>query len=131
MSPKSSIKMSQGLDVLKPKIGQAFPIPCIEWDVIKENIESVTTEPWLFHTMGSLLLGGCLATAISVLIGAVSTNVYPMAVVVAWAIVAVCGLTGIACLFFAHKERHVHRDKAQNVLTQMRLIELRFESPES
>lgn len=122
--------MSLGYDVLKPKSDQALPIPCNEWDSLKDNIRDATAEPWLFHTIGSVLLGAGIATAISVLTGADSSQSSPNAVTVAWAAFAVCVLTGVACLYFAHKERGVHRAKARNVLTQMELIESRFDRPE-
>ena len=35
----TSLKMSQGYEVLKPKSDKAFPIPCNEWDVLKEQLE--------------------------------------------------------------------------------------------
>lgn len=126
----TSFKMSQGYEVLKPKSDKAFPIPCNEWDVLKNQLEAATTEPWFFHTTGSLLLGAALATLISIWTGAISTATVSNANVVAWAVVAVCSITGLAMLYFAHKEREVHRAKAQTVLTHMRLIEERFEREE-
>ncbi len=123
----TSLKMSQGYEVLKPRSDKAFPIPCNEWDVLKTELEASTTEPWFFHTLGSLLLGAGLATVISIWTGAISTATVSNANVVAWAVVAVCSITGLAALYFAHKERQVHRAKAQTVLTHMRLIEERFE----
>ena len=105
-------------------------MPCNEWDVLKTQLEVLTTEPWLFHTVSSLLLGAALATIISIWTGAISTAIVPNANVIAWAVVAVCTFTGLATLYFAHKEREVHRAKAQTVLTHMRLIEERFEREE-
>lgn len=127
----TSIKMSHGFEVLKPRGGKAFPIPCNEWDVLKTQIETLTAEPWLFHTTGSLLLGAALATVISIWTGAISTATVPNANVIAWAVVAVCTFTGLSALYFSHKERELHRVKAQAVLTNMRLIEDRFEPEES
>lgn len=123
----TSLKMTQGYEVLKPKSDKALPIPCNEWDVLKEQLEALTTEPWLFHTVASLLLGAALATLIAILTGAISTTTVANANVVAWAVVVVCSITGLAAFYFAHKERGVHRAKGQAVLTYMRLIEERFE----
>jgi uncharacterized membrane protein YecN with MAPEG domain len=94
---------------------------------LKSKIQALTIEPWLFHTVGSILLGASLATAISIWTGAVSTATVPNAIVVGWAITSVCLITGMACLLFAHKERQVHRTKASDAITQMMLIEERFE----
>ena len=122
------IKLSQGYEVLRPKSDQAYPVPCNEWDVLRQQIEQLTTDPWLFQNAGSLLLGAALAMLTSIWVGAVaSTPSNPNAIVVAWAITAVCAFTGCAALFFAHKERGVHRAKATMVVTQMKLIEKRFE----
>lgn len=130
MSNNSNLKLSQGYEVLRPKSDKAFPIPCNEWDVLKAKIQALTTEPWLFHTAGSTLVGAALATAISIWTGAVSTASLSNAIVIAWAVAAVCLITGLACLRFAHKEREVHRAKASDVVTQMTLIEQRFEREE-
>jgi len=82
----------------------------------------------LFQTLGAMLLGAALATIISIWTGAVSTTSTTSSyVVVAWAITAVCGVCGLACLYFANKERDVYRSKAATVVTQMKLIEERFE----
>ncbi len=122
------IKVSQGLEVLRPKSDQAYPVPCNEWDVLRQQIEQLTTDPWLFQNAGSLLLGAAVATVISIWTGAVVPSpAAPNATVIAWAVFAVCILTGAAAIYFAHKERGVHRSKAAMVVTQMKLIEHRFE----
>jgi hypothetical protein len=122
------IKVSQGIEVLRPKTDQAYPVPCNEWDVLRTQIEELTTDPWLFQNAGALLLGAAVATIISIWTGAVTPSAAtPNAVVIAWAVSAVCGLTGGASVYFAHKERSVHRSKASMVVTQMKLIEQRFE----
>lgn len=122
------IKVSQGYEVLRPKADKAFPVPCNEWDVLRGQIEKLTTDPWFFQNIGSLLLGAFLATLVSILTGAVSNSQSnPNALVIAWAVTVVCAITGALAMFFAHKERAVHRSKAELVVTQMRLIEERFE----
>jgi len=125
----SNLKLSQGLEVLRPKAVKAIPVPCNEWDVLKNKIDALTTEPWFFHTSGSTLIGAALATLSSIWTGAVvptpEKNIY-----IAWAITAVCGLVGIVCLLFAHAQRKVHKTKAADVSTQMNLIEQRFEREE-
>ena len=126
MSGNVSVKVSQGYEVLRPKSDKAFPIPCNEWDVLKSQISELTTEPWLFHTLGSLLLGASLASVISIWTAAVNTT-NPNILVIAWAVVVSCAVCGVSSLYFAHKERQVYRARAQTVVTQMGLIESRFE----
>ncbi len=126
----SNLKLSQGLEVLRPKADKALPIPCNEWDVLKGKINGLTTEPWFFHTAGSTLVGAALATLISIWTGAVSAAPEKNTIVIAWAVTAVCALVGGVCIFFAHAERKSHKTKASDVLTQMTLIEQRFEREE-
>lgn len=126
----SNLKMSHDLEVLTPKDDKALPIPCNEWDILKRKIGELTTEPWFYQTTGSTLMGAALATAISVLTGAVSTTSAPNAIVIAWAVTIVCLLVGLVCLFFAHEERGVHKTKAKDIVSQMELIEQRFERGE-
>ena len=125
----SNLKLSHGLEVLRPKTDKAFPIPCNEWDVLKKKIDALTTEPWFFQASGSTLIGAALATVISIWTGAVAPTP-ERNIVVAWAVTTVCGLVGIVCLLFAHAERKAHKTKAADVSTQMKLIEQRFEREE-
>jgi hypothetical protein len=127
MTASSNMQMSQGYEVLRPKNDKALPIPCNEWDVLKGKIEGITVEPWFFHTTGSILVGAALATLISIWTGAVSSIPSSNTLVIAWAITATTAITGLVCLGFAHKERGVQRSKASDVVTQMTLIEQRFE----
>jgi hypothetical protein len=125
----SNFKMSQGLEVLRPKADKALPIPCNEWDVLKNKIGELTTEPWFFHSAGFTLVGAALATLISILTAAVTTT-DQNTIVIAWAVTTVCLLVGVACLLFAQTERKAHKSKARDVLTQMTLIKQRFEREE-
>ena len=131
MTETSNLQMSQGFEVLRPKNDKALPIPCNEWDVLKQKIDCLTTEPWFFHTTGSILVGAALATLISIWTGAVASPPGSNTLVIAWAITVTTAITGLVCLGFAHTERGVHRAKASDVVTQMTLIEQRFERNES
>lgn len=127
MSEQGSFQMSHGLEVLKPRSDQAYPIPCEEWTILKRKISQLSSEPWFFHTMGSLLLGAAASTLISVMLGSYSST----ALVIAWAVVATTGLAGLLCLLFANKERSVQRERASDILAQMDIIEKRYERSSS
>lgn len=127
MSSTGSVQMSQGLDVLQPKSGPAYPIPCGEWDLLKAQAQRISVEPWFFRTIGSVFLGAALATFISILLGTFQGSDKSTASVVAWAVVSVTTLAGGLCMFFTHKERDVKRQRGSDLLTQMSLIEKRFE----
>jgi hypothetical protein len=62
MIENTPYQVSQGFDVLQPKSGQAYPIPCDEWSILKEKIKKLTSEPWLFHSLAFLLLGAAVST---------------------------------------------------------------------
>lgn len=130
MSAGTPVTMSQGFEVLAPQSGKAYPIPCNEWDVLKSNIRELTFEPQLFHTAGVTLLGAGLSTLITIWTGAISTTL-KNAEVIAWSVVAVCLVCGAACCLLALRERKLHRNRAGEVVTQMTLIEQRFERSET
>lgn len=127
MSDLGTFQMSQGLDVIKPKAGRAYPIPCEEWAMLKNQINKMTTEPWLYQSLGALFLGAAISTFVTIMVGSFDSIEKQNALVIAWAIVAVTFTCGLACLYFAHKERGVYRERASNVVAQMNLIEKRYE----
>ena len=124
-----SIQMSQGLDVLLPKSGPAYPIPCGEWDLLKDQARRFSSEPWFFHTIGSTLLGSAAATWISILLGTFESASADRARTVAWAVTAVSAISGGLALTFAHLQRKVRAQQASDLARQMELIEQRYERP--
>ena len=127
MTAEQGFRMAQGLDVLPPKDDQAYPIPCVEWNALKTRISTVSDEPWLFRMVGSLLLGAALSTCLSILFGAYGAKDQERAAIVAWAVVAVTAIAGVLCLVVAHMQSGVKRERASDVVTQMKLIENRFD----
>lgn len=127
MTDQDAFQISQGLDVLRPRSGQAYPIPCDEWAVLKSKISKLTSEPWFFHTAGALLLGAAISTLTSILLGMFSSPEQQRALYISWGLVATTTLSGLLCLLFAHKERAAQRERATDVVAQMDLIEKRFE----
>jgi len=123
MTAPGQFQISQGLVVLPPKSGNAYPIPCDEWDVLKGKCEAMSSEPWFFQSAGFLLLGAGASTLISILLGAYSAA----SLTTAWAVMAVTGICGGLCLFFANKETGVERARARDVVTQMQIIERRYQ----
>jgi len=120
-------QLSQGLDVLRPKSGEAYPIPCEEWTMLKGKIENLTSEPWFFHSLGFLLLGATVSTFVAIILGTFQSPTQQRALDIAWAVVVVTIICGLVCLFFANKERGVNRERASDVVAQMDLIEKRYE----
>ena len=89
---------------------------------------AMSTEPWFFYSAGMLLLGASLATATSIFIGAFDAATSQNALRNAWWITATTAICGALCLFFASKERRVERTKAKDIVSQMEIIERRYEN---
>ena len=122
-----NVQLSQGYEVLSPKTGKAYPVLCEEWDFIREKVEKITDQPWLFQTIGSVLLGASLSTFVSILLGTFPDESKSRAIIVAWAVLAVTLISGIVCLFFALQQRAIRQTQKSDVITQMDIIEKRYE----
>jgi len=130
MTEKSSIQISQGYDVLPPKTGKAYPILCEEWEYLKKKVGSISERPNVYYSIGFLLFGACISTLIAILTGSFpnpNPNTLSSRLVIAWAVVAVTLLVGSICLYFAKEQRKVNQIKASDVLSQMSLIERRYQ----
>ena len=131
MTENSSIQMSQGYDILPPRTGKAYPILCEEWNYLKSNIETITEKPNIYHTIGSVLLGACLSTLIAIITGSFP-NPDPSntstKLVIAWSVVMVTLIVGVICLYFAREKRKLIEKKASDILSQMELIEKRYQN---
>ena len=123
----ASFKMSQGYDVLPPKSGEAYPIPCQEWDFLKKKVGELSHRPWILHTIGTTLLGAALSTLITIVVGAIATTAHPNAEVIAWSVVAVTAICGTACIYLGEQQHKIQRVQASDIVTQMELVEKRFE----
>ena len=117
-------QISQGFEVLKPKSGKAYPVPCDEWEFLKKKIAEISFTNELFNDGGWALLGISLSTFGSILLGAYSST---SALTIAWAIVAVTLISGVLCLYFAAQVKKVKKTQASEILTQMELIEKRYQ----
>lgn len=121
--------ISTGLDILPPKAGKAFPIPCDEWEFLKAKLKRVTAAPMGYQEAASLFSGVSLSTLVTIWTGAFVPSPQSQAKIVAWAVVAVSGIVAIACYFFARKEKSLKADYVQEVITQMEIIERRYDQP--
>lgn len=131
MTEQGKFQVSQGFDVLPPRSGNAYPIPCEEWKALKSKISKITSEPWFFHTIGSLLLGVALSSFVTILLETFSAPDQLRALYASWGVVATTAISGLLCLFFANKERIAQRERATDVVAQMELIEKRYEETSS
>lgn len=127
MTETGGFRISQGLDVLAPRAGNAYPIPCDEWEFLKGKLRQVSTVPWLYQTAASLLGGAGITTLVTILTGTLPPLSQSRALVIAWAVVAVSIICALACLFFADQQRRMRSVHVSDVITEMELIERRYE----
>jgi hypothetical protein len=124
----SPYQMSQGYQVLPPKSSNAYPIPCEEWELLKNKISKASNEPWLFHTLGSALVGVALSAALPIVTSAFQLPAQQRSQDITWLVLVCTSILGVAFLYFAHKQREANRERATDVAAQMQLIEQRYES---
>ncbi len=130
MDSPLTLKISTDLEVLPPIEKKAFPIPCDEWRFLKGKINALRLEPWLFRSLGSLLVGITLSTLIYIFTGLTADSTSnPNAIIIAWAVSLGSLLSGVLCLIFAQKEGESYKTMANEIVTQMELIETRFPAP--
>jgi hypothetical protein len=127
MTETVGFRISQGFEVLTPKSGNAYPIPCDEWEFLKAKLRQVSTQPLLYQTAGSLFTGAGVSTFVTLLIGTLPPLAQSPARIVAGAIVAVELICGAACFFFAYQHRKLRLVQVADVITQMEIIERRYE----
>lgn len=118
-----ALRVSHGFDVLQPRSGPAYPIPCDEWELLKGKLRLISTAPWFYQTIGSALIGAAISTAPTALIVQMTST----QTIIAWAWAAVTFISGALSLSFAHQQRKVNHAQASDVLLQMEIIEKRYD----
>jgi hypothetical protein len=126
MKETLGFRMSQGLDVLIPKSGNAYPIPCDDWEFLKAKLRQVSELPWGYQNVASVLAGVALTTLVTIILGLLPPLAKSNTVVIAWAVVAVTTICGLACLHFANEQRKMRSVHVSSVILQMEIIEHRY-----
>lgn len=127
VSRSGNFSVSQDLEILLPKSGRAYPVPCAEWQYLKKKLRKVSRPPWILPALTSLFLTASLTTLIAIVVGGVNAGQNERGLVVAWAVVATTGGIGLVCLAFSIKQHRMDKTQVSEVVEQMDLIEQRFE----
>jgi hypothetical protein len=85
----------------------------------------MSDSPWFYQTVGSALLGAAVSTSLALLFASLGDKQQ----VIAWASVAATAICGVLSLMFAREQKAVRQVQASDVLTQMEIIEKRYERP--
>jgi hypothetical protein len=117
-SGSGNLQLSQGYEVLAPKSGQAYPVPCDEWRFLKERLSVASAPPWILPALSFMLLGACLATFITIILGGVN-------------VVIITGVIGLSTLWLTAEKNKLQDMQVREVLRQMDLIENRFDKDTS
>jgi uncharacterized membrane protein YadS len=75
------------------------------------------------------LIGAALASWITIVVGTYDADSAKQAHQIAWVINAACAVCGVRALVFAHMQRTGKKQQAADLVTQMELIEMRYERP--
>lgn len=127
MPENEGLHLSTGLDVLRPKSGNAFPIPCDEWELLKSRLKKVSSPRWFYQTAGSVLAGVAGSMLVTVLSGTLPPSPQSDARVVAWATIAASSICAGLSFLFAHNQRDLQAVYVSEVIQQMTIIENRYE----
>lgn len=132
MPEKPPIHMSHDYIVVPPKQGIAFPIFCTEWDDIKTQIKSISTNFKFYYTAGTLLVGWALSLVASILVGAFPDLVDGSIIskFEAYVIAAATAVVGVLFYIVAYDTKNISAKKSEDVITKMELIEQRYDLSE-
>jgi len=120
--------MSQGYEILPPKSGQAYPIPCEEWDMLKAKVQRIESSPSFFDTAGGILAGAALSTFITIIVGTFNDPGQEIERAYAWAVVVACCICAALCYYFSYREAKTRRVQTSEIISQMELIEHRYKT---
>ena len=128
MTAAGGFHIATGLDVLPPKSGKAYPIPCDEWELLKNKLEKVSSPPWFYQTVGSVLSGVAGSMLVTILSDTLPQGGQSNARVVAYATVMVSAVCASLSFLFAHQQRDLKVAYVSEVIQQMQIIQNRYET---
>ncbi|SFF42656.1 hypothetical protein [Flavobacterium xueshanense] len=124
----NKFNVSQQFEIVPHQKGKAYPISVNEWVFIKSKIKGINIEINNFYWIGFLLLGACASCLITIIVTDFKNDYN--AKYITWSFFSVSLLTGLLCLYFA-KDKHKQEEiKPDEIISQMELIESRFETGE-
>lgn len=130
MSHDPSFKMSQDYELISPKKKRAYPILVEEWVHLKAKIGEIRDNANFYHTAGSILLGvagSAFVAALTLNLPNDSAGRMAMPLLIAWFIFGTTAICGGLCMYFGYHQRETQKASATEIITQMELIEQRYE----
>ena len=121
----NKFNVSQEFEIIPHQKGKAYPIGVKEWNFLKMKIDGINIEINYFHSIGFLLLGASLSCFITIIATDFKQDSYKY---LTWAIFGVCLIGGFLSLYFSKDKLQDECSKPKEIITQMELIESRFET---
>ena len=122
---KNKFNVSQEFEIIPHQKGKAYPIGVKEWDFIKKKINEINIEINNFHSICFLLLGASLSCFITVIAADFKEDSYKY---LTWAIFGISLIGGILSIYFSNDKLKQESAKPKEIVSQMELIESRFET---
>lgn len=123
--PDFQFEVSQKLTINPPRSDEAYIISCREWALLKEQITALSTSKYKYDEASWAFFGASLSTFVGLFVGDFPSGI-PL--VVNLSILIFTLVIGLLCLNFSKIITKSSCEKAAEILSQMELIETRFES---
>jgi hypothetical protein len=123
----SSVSFGHNYEVRVPKTASVYPIPCDEWQKIRNRVARLTDFTWLFQSLGFALFGTAASTWVTAKVGGLDLVRFPNGMAWAWGIVAVSGVAGALCVFVAYREQRQKSERAADIVEDMEMLEKRYD----
>ena len=117
-------KIAQKYTILMPQQQDAYTISVKEWRFLIQKIKSIGSNSNFFNTIGSILIGASISALITALIGIFSTD---QGKIICWTATVVTGAIGILCYIFSAKEEKIQKQRKEDTIEIMELIEEKYE----
>jgi hypothetical protein len=125
LSMKGNYQVSQNLDLIPHQTGKAYTISVKEWNFLKGRIQQLKIEINNFYWIGYSLLGASFSSFITVLVTNFGEDVG--AKYILWSLFSLTLITGSLSLYFSNDKHKEESSKPSEIISQMQLIESKFE----
>ncbi|MEZ8383262.1 hypothetical protein AB6C98_06120 [Vibrio splendidus] len=124
---QDGFRWTQTFDVQQPQATQAMVIPMSEWSALKANVRNIKDGHSLTHTIGSALIGAGISIGVAAVFTPFTAE-QEVDKVIMWAITFSCTFCGFVSCIFANREKALVTTSATNVLSQMEIVESRYQN---
>lgn len=127
MSPRAArpFSVTHELNVLPPRNGAAYPVPCDEWERLVSGLRKVQSSTTWPAILSSVFSSGALATGVNIISGVYEQAPYQL--VVAWSATIVCFVLALALAAVQRMSSRIKKDTVEGFVMQMEAIGARFE----